>query len=612
VPFFRPIATGSLTQRLVILFTFILLVPTVLNVFLAWDAFSENTKRAKLAVRQFAVLAATYERRFFDDTRRILQRLANEQAIRNQEADRCTRLLRQILENSREFSNLIYSDADGRPVCWTADSIKKVPVQTRLQGRAVVRDFSLSDYMFTPDSPFPVIIATQPVFADDGHLKGVLSASIELYWLTTFVHEARLPSDGVFFLLDSNGNVLANRALFFDNRNPALPKTGSGPSRNETLRFAVGQDLVDEVVGRRLIDFEAIGNDEVRRVYSSVALPHGNVTVLFGVPAATALGWIEKDLVTRILSVCGIWWTGIAAAWLGTRLLITRWIMTLRRMAQALAGGNYEVADVNLNEAPSELRSLGETMVLMAGRIEAREEELSRSVQQKDILLKEIHHRVKNNLQIVSSLLNLHGKSVAEPNARNALDDVKMRVRALALVHRYLYEADDVRVVPLQMFMTELCRTLVNSLSDIRRRISLRVDIPEIAIKSDWAVPVALLVTEAITNAMKHAFPGDRAGNIAVRLGVNRVTGRAVLTVSDDGVGPPLSDPDQSNRHLGLHLIEAFARQIGGDLAISGPPGMTIKVRFGVGRLTGEGERHDMQVPLRELAPPRRRAARVA
>jgi two-component sensor histidine kinase len=613
VPFFRPITTGSLTQRLVILFTFILLVPTVLNVFLAWDAFSENTKRAKLAVRQFAVLAATYERRFFDDTRRVLQRLANEQAIRNQEADRCARLLKQILENSREFSNLVYSGADGGPICWTADSIKGVPAQAQLQERTAIRDFSLSDYMFTPDSPFPVIIATQPVFADDGRLKGVLSASIELYWLTTFVHEARLPSDGVFFLLDSNGNVLANRALFFDNRNPALPKTGSGTARNETLRSAVGQDLVDEVVGRRLVDFEAIGNDEVRRVYSSVALPHGNVTVLFGVPAATALGWIEKDLVTRILSVCGIWWTGIAAAWLGTRLLITRWIMTLRRMAQALAGGNYAVADFNLNEAPSELRSLGETMVLMAGRIEAREEELSRSVQQKDILLKEIHHRVKNNLQIVSSLLNLHGKSVVEPNARNALDDVKMRVRALALVHRYLYEADDVRVVPLQMFMTELCRTLVNSLSDARRRVSLRVDIPEMTIVSDWAVPVALLVTEAITNAMKHAFPDGRAGNIAVRLALNGATGQAVLTVSDDGVGPPLSDPDQPNRHLGLHLIQAFARQIGGDLAISGPPGMTIKVRFGVARLTGEGERRDLPVvPMRELAMPERGAASAA
>ncbi len=396
--------------------------------------------------------------------------------------------------------------------------------------------------------------------------------------------------------------MLANRALFFDNRNPALPKTGSGPSRNETLRFAVGQDLVDEVVGRRLIDFEAIGNDEVRRVYSSVALPHGNVTVLFGVPAASALGWIEKDLVTRILSVCGIWWTGIAAAWLGTRLLITRWIMTLRRMAQALAGGNYEVADVNLNEAPSELRSLGETMVLMAGRIEAREEELSGRCNRRTSCSRKSTIGSRTTCRSSAASLNLHGKSVAEPNARNALDDVKMRVRALALVHRYLYEADDVRVVPLQMFMTELCRTLVNSLSDIRRRISLRVDIPEIAIKSDWAVPVALLVTEAITNAMKHAFPGDRAGNIAVRLGVNRVTGRAVLTVSDDGVGPPLSDPDQSNRHLGLHLIEAFARQIGGDLAISGPPGMTIKVRFGVGRLTGEGERHDSRFPSRACA----------
>jgi two-component sensor histidine kinase len=234
-------------------------------------------------------------------------------------------------------------------------------------------------------------------------------------------------------------------------------------------------------------------------------------------------------------------------------------------------------------------------------------------VQQKDILLKEIHHRVKNNLQIVSSLLNLHGKSVVEPNARNALDDVKMRVRALALVHRYLYEADDVRVVPLQMFMTELCRTLVNSLSDAKRRVSLRVDIPEMTIVSDWAVPVALLVTEAITNAMKHAFPDGRAGNIAVRLALNGATGQAVLTVSDDGVGPPLSDPDQPNRHLGLHLIQAFARQIGGDLAISGPPGMTIKVRFGVARLTGEGERRDLPVvPMRELAMPERGAASAA
>jgi two-component sensor histidine kinase len=603
VPFSRPVR-GSLTQRLVILFTFILLVPTVLNVFLAWDAFSENTKRAKLSVRQFAILAATYERRFFDDTRRVLQRLANEPSVRHPDAGRCAAALRQVLNTSREFSNLVYSDADGQPVCWTTDSITKIPAQAQFQERSAIRDFSLSDYMFTADSPFPVIVATQPVFAEDGHLQGMLSASIELYWLTTFVHEARLPSDGVFFLLDSNGNVLANRALFFDNQNPALPKTESGASRNEALRSAVGEDLIDEVVSRRLVDFEAIGNDEVRRVYSSVALPHGNVTVLFGVPAATALGWIEKDLVTRILSVCVIWWTGIVVAWMGTRFLITRWIITLKRMAQAFAGGDYAVSDFKLNEAPGELRALGETMMLMAGRIEAREEELFRSVQQKDILLKEIHHRVKNNLQIVSSLLNIHGKAVSEPTARNALDDVKTRVRALALVHRYLYEADDVRMVPLQMFMTELCRTLVNSLSDAKRRIALRVDIPEVTIVSDWAVPVALLVTEAITNAMKHAFPGGRSGTIAVRLAMNTATGQAVLIVSDDGVGPPVTDRDEHSRQLGLHLIQAFARQIGGELSISGPPGMTIKVRFAIAEPSGDGVRQRDAVALKGCALP--------
>lgn len=585
--FLFPLTRGSLRQRLVILFTVILLVPTVLNVFLAWDSFSENTKRAKLSVRQFAVLAATYERRFFDDTRRILQRLANEPPILEKEAGPCARLLETTLENSREFANLVYSDAQGTPICSTADADEKVPVRLSLRNRGPIRDFALSDYMFTPDSPFPVIVAMQPVFGNDGRVEGFLSASIELYWLTSFVQEARLPSEGVFFLLDRNGNVLANRALFFDNQNPALPKKEAGDIQNETLRSVVGQDLVDEVVHRRLVDFDAIGNDGIRRVYSSVALPHGNVTVLFGMPEASALGWIEKDFVTRILSVCGIWWTGIAAAWLVTRFLITRWIMALRRMAQAFASGNYAATNIDLEGAPSELRDLGETMILMAGRIDAREEELHRSVQQKDVLLKEIHHRVKNNLQIVTSLLNIHGKSIVEPKAREALDDVKTRVRALALVHRYLYESDDVRLVPLQMFMTELCRTLVGSLSGVNHRISLRVEIPEVTIVSDVAIPMALLVTEAITNSMKHAFPDGRSGNITVRLDLNEPAGEAVLSVSDDGIGPSTRAP-KTVRHLGQNLIQAFARQIGGESTMSGPPGMMVEVRFGLARLRGE------------------------
>ena len=607
-PFPFPLTKGSLRQRLVILFTVILLVPTVLNVFLAWDSFSENTKRAKLSVRQFAVLAATYERRFFDDTRRVLQRLAREPAVLGSDVAACTELLGKILENSREFSDLVYTDPQGNPICTTAAAAEKVPVGWSLRDRPPIHDFSLSDYMFTQNSPYPVIFAMQPVFGEKGQVQGVLSASIELYWLTSFVHEARLPSEGVFFLFDRNGNVLANRALFFDNQNPALPKKGAGAIQNETLRSVVAQDLVDEVVHRRLVDFEAIGNDGIRRVYSSVALPHGNVTVLFGMPAASALGWIEKDLVTRIFSVLGIWWTGIAAAWLVTRSLITRWIMALRRMAQAFARGHYAATDVDLRGAPSELRDLGETMILMAGRIDAREDELHRSVQQKDVLIKEIHHRVKNNLQIVTSLLNIHGKSIAEPKAREALDDVKTRVRALALVHRYLYESDDVRLVPLQMFMTELCRTLVGSLSDVRRRIALRVDIPEITIVSDIAVPMALLVTEVITNSMKHAFPDRRAGSIGVRLELDTREGRAILTVSDDGVGPPAGGMTSTARpHLGHNLIQAFTRQIGGEVSVSGPPGMAVEVRFDLAMLRGENAG-----PAPRLDKPRRGGANTA
>src|SRR3546814_19553369 len=105
------------------------------------------------------------------------------------------------------------------------------------------------------------------------------------------------------------------------------------------LTSVVEPDLVDDVVNRRLVDFEAIGKDDVRRVYSSVALPHGGVTLLSGVPADVAFGWVERDLVARILSLVAIWLAGIVAAWLGTGWRVTQWIAPRGQVAHAYGGG---------------------------------------------------------------------------------------------------------------------------------------------------------------------------------------------------------------------------------------------------------------------------------
>ena len=578
----------SLGQRLMLLFAVILLPPTILSIWLAWDAFSEHTKRVMLSVRQFTVLASTYERRFFEDTREGLERLASEPAVVFGDRAECRRLLTQAMQANPGFAGIVYYDPQGESICGTSEGLQNAAAWPWFQTVSQFRGFTISDYTFAPEAQKPVIVAALAVNDVSGRLRGVLSSSIELSWLSSFLREVRLPSEGVFFLLDRHGNVLASSTSFGSNARPALPQTATDSTAKGSLSSVVRPDLIDQVIDRKLIDFEAIGQDDIRRVYSSVVLPHGDVTLLFGMPADVAVGWIERDLVTRILSLAAIWITGIAAALIGTRRLVTRWTESLRDMAHGYGRGDYS-AKLDFEGAPAELRDLGNTLMLMASRIEAREEDLRQSLGQKAMLLREIHHRVKNNLQIVSSLLNIHGSAAARSNERQALEEVKTRVRALALVHRYLYEGEDVQLVRLNSFMTELCHTLVKSLTDRTRRIRLEVDVPDVTVLSDRAVPIALFVTEVVTNALKHAFPEGRPGCITVRFAVEEDHG-CMLQVSDDGIGTARDGgPEGDGKPLGYRLTEAFAHQLNGQLSISSDGGTVVTLRLDFRSLTEQG-----------------------
>lgn len=577
-PFFIPRLIGaSLRGRLVLLFAVILLPPTILSLYLAWDSFVEHKARAKLQVRALATLAATYEGKFFDDARETLQRLADRVTNESRNGAPCRGLLNKVTELAPEFASIALFDQDGSPVCGSVQPMASVAATKWFRDVQRFHHFTISDYSFGPGSTQPVIFVAQAVRGDDDNLRGVLAATIELYWLSSFMHDARLPPDSVFFLLDSYGNVLADRSLFRDNSNPGLPKSEAEGKLTASLDSVVQKDIIDEIVKRRLVDFEAIGNDNLRRVYSSVALPHGNVIALFGMPASSALGWLERDLIARVSGLAVIWLTAIGAAWFGTRYLVTRWIASLRRMALSYGNADYS-ARLDLANAPSELSDLGNTLMLMARRIEGREDELKASIEQKNILLREIHHRVKNNLQIVTSLLNIRRKSARAGEEFSAIDEIRTRVNALALVHRHLYEGDDVRFVNFRSFMTDLSQNTLHILKDDDHQISLHLELPEILIASDKAIPIALLVTEAMTNSIKYAFPSREPGRISVTFRDND-DGTSTLTISDDGIGLPENYPANNNeRGLGLNLIRAFARQIEGKVTFSGPPGSAIAI----------------------------------
>lgn len=586
----RGFFSRTLSGRLVIVFAVLLLVPTVLSVYLAWDSFVEHKARAELQVRQFASLTAAYENQFFEDVRERLQQLANDPEIRDSRGH-CAPLLQPTLEQTPEFAHIGFYNSGGTPICSTEEDPSPVGNRSWLREALGFGGFAISDYTIIPDSPFPAIVAAQAVYDAEGRVFGVLAASIRLYWLSAFMRDISLPDESVFFLVDGNGNVLADRTVAVGQDDFEAWRDFS--TRPTGLSAYLGSENSIALTSRRLTEFEVVGDDGIRRVFSSIALPHGGVTVLFGMPVGSGIGWLEKDLISQILAVLATWLAGIGAAWIGARHLVTRWIKALHEMAQAYAGGDFSVSH-DLTHAPNELHDLGRTLTLMAKRVDEREAQLKASLDQKNVLLKEIHHRVKNNLQIVSSLLNIRGDE--DGGSGQGIEKVKSQVRALALVHRHLYESEDVQEIDLGPFMKELCRTTMAGLSPESRRVSLTLQIPRFYIPADRAIPIALLTVEALTNSLKHAFPDNREGEIRVDFLPGKA-GNGTLSISDNGVGLPEDFSSESGTHsgLGLMLIEAFARQVNGTLSIEGPPGATIQVVL-------QGAR-DLGVPAEPSAP---------
>jgi two-component sensor histidine kinase len=214
----------------------------------------------------------------------------------------------------------------------------------------------------------------------------------------------------------------------------------------------------------------------------------------------------------------------------------------------------------------------------MADLLSARENELRDSLAQKEILVREIHHRVKNNLQLVMSLLNLHARRIRDPRAELAFAEARSRINALATLHRRLYESESLQEIDLKWFLEDLCAELRRGGLSRGRQVELIANSPSEVIGPEIAVPLGLLVTEAITNAYKHAFNEGTGGHIHVD--VQRPSDTTLeLAVRDDGSGFDSASGEDSTG-LGRSLIEAFVRQLRGELQITGDAGTSLIVRF--------------------------------
>ena len=208
-----------------------------------------------------------------------------------------------------------------------------------------------------------------------------------------------------------------------------------------------------------------------------------------------------------------------------------------------------------------------------------RTAELSVTVKERELLLQEVHHRVKNNLQVISSLMNMQMRQVTAPAARAALAECKTRVEAIALIHEKLYQSADFARVPFSEYATTLAGNIFHATGASPTGVTLDVQIDDVSLPVDQAIPCGLILNELITNAVKHAFPGERSGKIIVELRMIN-SRQMLLAVGDDGVGMTEVAAPRASRALGMQLVETLAAQLDGQLEIIRGHGTQFRITF--------------------------------
>lgn len=207
------------------------------------------------------------------------------------------------------------------------------------------------------------------------------------------------------------------------------------------------------------------------------------------------------------------------------------------------------------------------------------ERRIRASLKEKEVLLREIHHRVKNNLAVVHALLGIQGQYSADDFHRTMFEDSQNRIRSMALAHELLYQSEDLSEIDADAYLGSLVDHLAGPIPGIGTRIMLVKEIEDIRFDLDTALPVGLIVTELVSNSIKHAFPGETSGEVRVILG--RLPGDAFeLTVADNGVGMPTADGSHSAKSLGLDLVDTFVRQLHGEVVIESNKGVRAVIRF--------------------------------
>ncbi len=413
-------------------------------------------------------------------------------------------------------------------------------------------------------SMIPVVYPVVDRASGAPHVAGFLATRLSIDWFGSTIGRSHRREDTIW-LVDPAGGVTV---------------AGAGGLGGLPREPVLARLLASET------GLQARAADGRLFAYAAAPLLNG-VRLVVGYPSQIDQEAAERALALRLILLLLLLVLGLATIAFGASIELITPLKRLGGEVRAWRGsGVFNPARVG--HAPLELRELALSFSRATKALDRRERELRTAIEQQELLMKEIHHRVKNNLQIIASLLNLQAARIRQPEARAEFQSARDRVRALATLHRHLYSQGEVHTIHTRSFLVELCGQLFQAMGETEGdRISLDIEASELQMSSDQAVPLALIVTEAVSNAIKYAFPDGRRGHVAVRLSTLRgelhQDDEAELVIQDDGVGIPAgrAETETGTRDgIGLQLIRGFVRQLGATLDVIEGQGTLYRVRL--------------------------------
>lgn len=432
------------------------------------------------------------------------------------------------------------------------------------------RDFSRSvlfQNMLAADKPMisvspydamlrvPVLLYSHPVRAEGGSLMGVVVLAMPQFNLERHGKDATSAATQPLALVtfDGEGNLLT-ASSGMSGASALLPR---GRTLADLARSSE-QSFVDET------------NSDQRRAFAIVPIQPGTLYLMGSWPSNRLDNTVFEGRLPAILFPALMWAASLLVAALAAESHVLRHIRALRDSITAFASGDRRLRKLDMEEAAIELRVVGRAYERMTEAVLRNEAELENEIHQKEVLLREVHHRVKNNLQLIASILNMQLRSARSKETKEAMRTVQERVMSLATVHRELYQTTGLVDVRADELLTRVARDLISIAAVPGSRIELETVIEDIRLPPDQAVPLALFLTEGMANVLKHGVVG--LGTVStVTLRLERQEGGMVQFLLKNTLrassGALPDDWTQGSDGFGSQLLNAFAMQLGGKIS---------------------------------------------